>query len=227
MRFSIRLGERKNQVHLFARRNGQQDYVVIDVQTQPGGETNNGDGTYTYQVIRSGAYTAGNLVEARFYTYTPASGQVYYPGPIDSYWTSATYGAVSSASSSISSSASSAISSSVINRSSSSSSVASSVASAGYYQSTTLPNGAPVAYTTSATYAQGSVKITFTTSENINWAWCFTPGWNEMRRVSGNSFEVIIPNQIPGATLSYYFTVSTASRGEANNNNAQHRWVIQ
>lgn len=224
MTFSIRLSERKNQVHLFARRNGQQDYVVIDLHAQPGAEINNGDGTYTYQVTRSGAYSAGNLVEARFYTYTPASGQVFYPGPTDTAWTSTTYGAASSSSSVVSSSS---VPSSVSTSRSSSSVSSSSSSATGYSASATMPNGAPVAYTTTATYANGSVKITFTTSENLNWAWCFTPGWNEMRRVSGNSFEVIIPNQTPGTTLSYYFTVSTATRGEANNNNARHQWVIR
>ena len=38
MQFSVRVNERKQQVHLFARRNGGQDFVVIDLQAQAGGE---------------------------------------------------------------------------------------------------------------------------------------------------------------------------------------------
>ena len=232
MQFSIRLPERKQQVHLFARRNGGQDFVVIDLQAQAGGEVNNGDGTYTYQATRSGVYAGGDLVEARFYTFTPASGQVFYPGPIENSWTSVTYGVASSSSvpSSVSSSSvPSSVSSSSVPSSVSSSSVSSSSSSAannGYSATAVMPNGAPVAYTTTATYSNGGVKITFTTSESLNWAWVFTPGWNNMTRVQGNSFEVTIPNVAPGTAISYYFTVSTATRGEANNNNQQHQWTV-
>lgn len=232
MQFSVRLNERKQQVHLFARRNGGQDFVVIDLQAQAGGEINNGDGTYTYQANRTGAYVAGDLVEARFYTFTPASGQVFLPGPGENSWRSVTYGAASSSSapSSISSSSvPSSVSSSSVPSSVSSSSVSSSSSSAatGYTATAVMPNGAPVAYTTTATYANGGVKITFTTTENLNWAWVFTPGWNNMTRVQGNSFEVTIPNVAPGTALNYYFTVNTATRGEANNNNQQHQWTVQ
>ncbi len=218
MQFSIRLNERKQQVHLFARKNGAQDYVVNDLQAQAGGEINNGDGTYTYQVTRSAAYAAGNLVEARFYTFTPASGQVFYPGPGENSWTSMTYlgGSSSSTPSSVSSSSVSSMSSS-----------SSSVAGNGYTATATLPNGANVAYTTTANYSNGSVKITFNSTENLNWAWVFTPGWNNMTRVQGNNFEVTIPNVTPGTALSYYFTVSTATRGEGNNNNQPHTWLVQ
>jgi CxxC motif-containing protein (DUF1111 family)/beta-glucanase (GH16 family) len=123
VRFSIRLPEQKDQVHLFARRNGSQDYVINDLQGVPGAEINNGDGTFTYQITREGAYNEGDLVEARFYTFTPASGQVYYPGPGDSTFTSATYSeSASSSSSSSESSSSSSESSSSSSESSSSSS---------------------------------------------------------------------------------------------------------
>ncbi len=233
MQFSIRLPERKQQVHLFARRNGNQDYVVIDLQAQAGGETNNGDGTYTYRATRSGIYAAGDLVEARFYTFSPTTGQVFYPGPVENSWTSVNYAGASSASSLSSSSAPSSVSSSSVPSSVSSSSLSSSSSSSssstgsGYSATAVMPNGAPVAYTTTATYSNGGVKITFTTNENLNWAWVFTPGWNNMTRVVGNSFEVTIPNVAPGTALNYYFTVSTATRGEANNNNQQHHWIVQ
>lgn len=89
-----------------------------------------------------------------------------------------------------------------------------------------MPNGAPVEYITTARYEEGDVIITFETDEELNWVWCFTPGWHEMVAESDGLFEVRIPNQSPGTTLSYYFTVSTASRGEANNNSEPHSWVV-
>lgn len=119
IKFSIKVSEKKDQVHLFARRNGLQDYDVIDLQTKAGGEVNNGDGTYTYQSTRSGVYVAGDLVEARFYTYKPSSGQTFHPGPAQNNWVSLTYNSVSSSS----------ISSSSIPRSSSSVAISSSISS--------------------------------------------------------------------------------------------------
>ncbi|WP_286806005.1 MULTISPECIES: glycosyl hydrolase [unclassified Marinimicrobium] len=220
VRFSLRLDEEKNQVHLFTRRNGLQDYVVIDLHAQAGGVADNGDGTFTYSAIRDGAYSIGDQVEARFYTYTPDSGQVFYPGPTDNVWALASYEPGAASSSSSSSSASDVSSSSSPSSSSSSSSVA-------YSDEAVLPNGAPVEYTTSARYEGGDVIITFTTEEALNWAWCFTPGWNEMTAVDDGHYEVRIPDQTPGTTLTYYFTVSTATRGEGNNNNEPHRFVIE
>ncbi|WP_331351465.1 glycosyl hydrolase [Cellvibrio sp. UBA7671] len=226
MQFSIRLNERKQQVHLFARRNGLQDYVVNDLQAQAGAEINNGDGTYTYQITRNSVYAGWDVVEARFYTFNPSSGQTFYPGPGETSWKTMTYWAGSSSVSSVSSSLvpSSSSSSSL---SSSSSSSSSSVVTNGYSASAVMPNGANVAYTTTASYSNGGVKITFTTTENLNWVWVFTPGWNNMTRLQGNSFEVIIPGITPGTALNYYFTISTASRGEANNSNQPHTWTVQ
>ncbi|MDC7219141.1 MAG: beta-1,3-glucanase family protein [Spirochaetales bacterium] len=89
-RFSIRLSEQKTHVYLFARCNEVQDYVVIDLQDT--GEVDNDDGTYTYESTRDSDYKEGDLLEARFYTYSSDSGQVYYPGSGDDDWTSYTYG---------------------------------------------------------------------------------------------------------------------------------------
>lgn len=89
--FSIRLPERKNTVHLFTRRNGAQDYVVTDVQGVAGAEINNGDGTYTYRITRPSGYSTGNLVDARFYSFTPATGQLFHPGPGETNWTTISY----------------------------------------------------------------------------------------------------------------------------------------
>jgi hypothetical protein len=214
MEFSVRVSERKQYVHFFARRNGLQDFVVNDVQVQASGEINNGDGTYTYRVTRAGAYAAGNLVEGRFFTYTPAAGQQYFPGPLENSWNAMTYPGVSSSASSQSTS-------------SNVSSASSSTGNKPYTATAVMPNGANLAYTTTATYTNGGVKITFTTQENLNWAWVFTPGWNNMTRLQGNSFEVTIPNVKPGMAISYYFTVSTVARGEANNNNQPHTWLVQ
>ena len=83
-KFSLRLSEQKVQVHLFCKKNNIQDYVIIDLQIT--GEVNNGDGTYTYTQTRIGAYVNGDSIVARYYTYTPASGQVFYQGPTDSTW---------------------------------------------------------------------------------------------------------------------------------------------
>ena len=229
VKFSVRLNERKQQVHLFARRNGAQDFVVIDLQAQAGAEVNHGDGTYTYQITRTGAaYGVGDLIEARFYSFAPASGQLFLPGPGENSWTSLLYNPVSSSAPSSTSSSRSSVASSVSSSSRPSSvSSASSSSLSGYSANAVMPNGAPVAYTTTATYANGGVKITFTTNENINWAWCFTPGWNNMTRVVGNSFEITIPNVTPGSAINYYFTVNTATRGEANNNNQPHQWTVR
>ncbi|MCK5267138.1 MAG: glycoside hydrolase family 16 protein, partial [Spirochaetes bacterium] len=105
-KFSIRLSEEKVQVHLFCKKNGLQDYVIIDLQNS--GEVNNGDGTFTYTHTRVGVYQAGDNIAARYYTYTPASGQVFYPGPTDVTWSAALiYGSTSSSSSSSSTASSS------------------------------------------------------------------------------------------------------------------------
>lgn len=231
VRFSVRLSERKQQVHLFSRRNGIQDFVVIDLQAQAGGEINHGDGTYTYQATRpAGSYASGDLIEARYYSFVPTTGQLFLPGPGENTWVSTRYSSVSSSVASSTSSERSSVSSSIASSSVASSRSSASVSSssqAAYTANAVMPNGAAVAYTTTATYANGGVKITFTTNENLNWAWCFTPGWNNMTRVVGNSFEVTIPNVTPGAAINYYFTISTATRGEANNNNQPHRWTVQ
>lgn len=87
--FSITVESQKTQVHLFARKNGVQDYVIIDLQTS--GEIVNADGTYTYYSTRVDSYTDGDTVEARFYTYNPSDGQVFYPGPGEEF-TSIVYG---------------------------------------------------------------------------------------------------------------------------------------
>lgn len=224
MQFSIRLNERKQQVHLFARRNGIQDYVVNDVQAKPGSEINNGDGTYTYEVVRTSGYAGWDTVEARFYAFTPGTGQTFYPGPGENSWKTMTYWVGSSSSSS---QPSSSAPSSIYSSSRSSSSSSSSAIANGYSADAVMPNGANVAYTTTAQYSNGGATITFTTQENLNWAWVFTPGWNNMARVQGNRFEVTIPNVAPGTAIRYYFTVSTVSRGEANNNNQPHSWVVQ
>ena len=91
--FSIRLSEKKDAVHLFARRNGQQDYVVNDIQSDNARVTDHGDGSYTYQVTRPDGYQDGDLIEARIYTYQPDSGQIFYPGPADNTWVELTYSA--------------------------------------------------------------------------------------------------------------------------------------
>ncbi len=78
MKFSARLASKRSIVHVFARRNGVQDYVVTDIQAS---EVHNPDGSYTYSVIRASGYTVGDKVDARFYTFCTADGQTFFPGP--------------------------------------------------------------------------------------------------------------------------------------------------
>lgn len=118
--FSIRLPEQKTTVHLFARRNGLQDHVIIDLQAQPGSEIDNGDGTWSYQTTRTGVYNEGDVIEARFYTFHIASGQIFYPGPVEMNWASITYNGSASPTSSFSSSSVISSASSVVSSASSS-----------------------------------------------------------------------------------------------------------
>src|SRR5690625_7343458 len=83
--------EPKDVVHLFARRNGAQDFAQTDIQNNPESVVDNGDGTFTYRVARSGVYFDGDVIEARFYTFSANSGQVFYPGPGDCAWESLNY----------------------------------------------------------------------------------------------------------------------------------------
>jgi hypothetical protein len=84
--FSITLAGKRDTVHLFAKKNGLQDFVALDLQNSG---TANADGTYTYSVVRNGAYNLGDKIEARFFTYTPALGQVNFPGPSESQFSPA------------------------------------------------------------------------------------------------------------------------------------------
>ncbi len=88
IKFSLTVESKKNQVHLFTRTNGVQDYEVMDLQNS--NETQNSNGTYTYSSTRLDSFINGDLVEARFYTYSQIDGQVFYPGP-DSSFDSITY----------------------------------------------------------------------------------------------------------------------------------------
>src|SRR5690625_4849448 len=89
--FSLMVPEPKDVVHVFARRNGAQDFAQTDIQNNPESVVDNGDGTFTYRVARSGVYLDGDVIEARFYTFSANSGQVFYPGPGDSAWESLNY----------------------------------------------------------------------------------------------------------------------------------------
>ncbi|UZJ43373.1 hypothetical protein OOT55_11995 [Marinimicrobium sp. C6131] len=91
VRFSIRLPEVKDNVQLFARINGAQDYVIADLGQRTEAITDNGDGTFTYEILRESAYADGDLIEARFYSYSPDAGQIFYPGPADDIWAELTY----------------------------------------------------------------------------------------------------------------------------------------
>ncbi|HLP40691.1 MAG TPA: glycoside hydrolase family 2 TIM barrel-domain containing protein [Fibrobacteria bacterium] len=93
--FSLTTTDRKNQVFLFAKRNGQQDLVLDGSNSIHASEIANADGTFTYRWTgrpSSGTYSDGDAVVCRFYTFD-GSTQKFYPGPTDSDWSSTfTYG---------------------------------------------------------------------------------------------------------------------------------------
>lgn len=90
MKYSVSTDLQLMHELLFVKKNG----IHILASVQPA-ETNNGDGTFTYSYTHtSSAYTANDIIEARYYLYEPSIGQVFSPGPTDSTWTIPyTYGA--------------------------------------------------------------------------------------------------------------------------------------
>lgn len=81
LKFQVTLPSGQQYVEVFARQNGQQN-VAVAIQ---GNAQNNGNGTTTYSLTRSG-YAASDKVEYRFYSYKPASPGVFTPGPAEQVW---------------------------------------------------------------------------------------------------------------------------------------------
>lgn len=238
--FSIRLPEQKTQVHLFTRRNGLQDYEIIDLQSQPGSAIDNGDNTWSYQITRTGAYSEGDLIEARFFTFQMTSGQIFYPGPIEMSWVSITYsgsaGTASSASSLISSANSvSSSTSTSLGSSQSSSSVSSSTTSSSTHSAASLGNIVPL-YDSSTTLEpaikvqQGNQLITRIADrardrhakENQFQAYEHYLSFYWEHRTA--SIE-IIETQFPDDTASIRMNVKTQWR--LNDTEAENRWFYR
>lgn len=87
LRFQVTLPSGQQYVEVFARQNGLQN-VAIAIQESA---QNNGNGTTTYSLTRSG-YAATDQVEYRFYSYKPAAPGVFTPGAAEQVW----YGYVAS-----------------------------------------------------------------------------------------------------------------------------------
>jgi hypothetical protein len=87
LKLQVTLPTGQQYVEVFARQNGVQN-VAVAIQ---GSGLNNGNGTTTYSLTRSG-YAATDQVEYRFYSYKPSAPGVFTPGPAEAAW----YGYVAS-----------------------------------------------------------------------------------------------------------------------------------
>lgn len=88
VKFSVTLPANQQYVELFVRQNGIQNVA----QAITNSAVANTDGTYTYSLVKSG-YSVNDKIEYRFYSYLPAGGAVFTPGPVEQSWLSYTYGA--------------------------------------------------------------------------------------------------------------------------------------
>jgi hypothetical protein len=86
VKFSVTYPVQKAYVEVFARKNGQQNIAVNIV----GSQVFNGDGTYTYSLVVPGSnYNSGDVILARFYSYSTGGPGIFTPGPTDETWSSA------------------------------------------------------------------------------------------------------------------------------------------
>lgn len=81
LKFQVTLPGGQQYVEVFARQNGLQN-VATAIQASA---QNNGNGTTTYSLTRSG-YAASDKVEYRFYSYKPSAAGVFTPGPAEQVW---------------------------------------------------------------------------------------------------------------------------------------------
>ncbi|MBN2843501.1 MAG: fibronectin type III domain-containing protein, partial [Sedimentisphaerales bacterium] len=82
VQFSIKFPNEKSIVQLFAKRNNVEDYSP-NIESS---KVNNGDGTYSYSIIRTGVYANGDIIVARVYSVTPGNVTTYSPGPAATQW---------------------------------------------------------------------------------------------------------------------------------------------
>jgi hypothetical protein len=75
VRFTIRLAHKKSLVQLHVQKNGAQEECT-DI-TSSG--TRNGDGSWTYSVIRLNAYAQNDILTFRFQAFVPGIDPVCYP----------------------------------------------------------------------------------------------------------------------------------------------------
>ncbi len=103
------------------------------------------------------------------------------------------------------------------------------VVTAGYSFTGTLPNGyidgQQVAYTTTASYADGIVTVTFSGGEGFEWVWLFTPGFQAMTYAGNGTWKAELEGYSLGDKLDYRFTVRKNGQ-EANNVGASHLWTV-
>lgn len=83
VRYAISFPAKQQYVEVFVRQNGVQNVSGNIVQS----ERNNGDGTYTYErIVPASWYHAGDVIQARFYSYKPQTPGVFTPGPQEQVW---------------------------------------------------------------------------------------------------------------------------------------------
>ncbi|MBF0205905.1 MAG: hypothetical protein HQK53_03365 [Oligoflexia bacterium] len=106
----------------------------------------------------------------------------------------------------------------------------SSSVSAGYTFTGELPNGLvngqKVFYTTTASYRNGVLTITFDGGADFEWVWLFAPDHNRMRVKSASVWSREFAGFVEGQSVTWTFTVRK-NHSEANNVGYAHTWVIK
>jgi hypothetical protein len=81
--FSVTFDQPQSYVEVFVRQNGIQNVAQNIVDSAVA----NGDGTFSYRLIRPASrYAAGDEVITRFYSYVAGQPGVFTPGPAQSVW---------------------------------------------------------------------------------------------------------------------------------------------
>ena len=92
VKFSIRLEGPREQVFLFAKKNDTLTLAKDGASGIHGTFEEHTDGTITYYHIEpASAYNPGDKIAARFYAFSPSTGQQRFPGPSDDDFTPPTF----------------------------------------------------------------------------------------------------------------------------------------
>lgn len=84
IKFMATFPQQQAFVEVFARKNGQQN-IATNIS---GSQVSNPNGSYSYSlVVPALSYNSGDAIDARFYSYAPASPGVFTPGPTQGNWT--------------------------------------------------------------------------------------------------------------------------------------------